>query len=195
MIQLQYRSAHAKVVEDLLNAQRANSRLLARQCEAILTEGNRIDRLRGMDRTGKALRPWRWRVGRYERATGPALAPFGELSRAISSFFAEATKAAGGWTLTAGFRGKGVEFLGYHAAGKSGKGVPIRHDGKVVGFRGVRGRSTGIVRDVFGVSPGTYRSLQDEFKAFARDTFARRAYTAAKSVSRRAAVFFGGFFT
>lgn len=194
MIQVQYRARHAQVLEDLLNAQRGNSRELARSCQQILWEGNRADRLRGVDRTGKRLVPWRWRLKKYKGARGPTLAPFGEASRAISGFFADARKAAGGWTVTAGFRGPGVEILGYHAEGKSGKGK-LLHDKKTGEpyFVGVKGRTTGIVRDVFGVSPATYRDLRDEFRRMAGDTFARRAYRAARGVASRAASFLGSF--
>lgn len=97
--------------------------------------------------------------------------------------------------MVAGFRGEGVEILGYHATGKSGKGKPVVRDGKVVGFRGIKGRTTGIVRDVFGVSPRTRRDLIERFREMSRDTFTARAGRFAASVNRRAAAFFGGFFS
>ena len=191
MIQLQHRPAHLARLNQILDAGRRLGPAFKSEARQIVVEGNTIDRLRGVDKNGRALRRWRWRVGRYEGKTGETLVPNGLFSMAIRLFFAEWR----GNTMVAGYRGEGVEILGYHAAGKSGKGRPIQRDGKVVGFRGVRGRTTGIVRDVFGVSPATRRDLIARFREMSRDTFTARAGRFFAGANRRAAAFFGGFFS
>ena len=191
MIQLQHRPAHLARLNQILDAGRRLGPAFRAEARQIVVEGNEIDRLRGVDKAGRKLRRWRWRVGRYEGKTGETLVPNGRLSLAIRTFFAEWR----GNTMVAGFRGEGVEILVYHAAGKSGKGRPVVRGGKVVGFRGVKGRTTGIVRDVFGVSPATRRDLIGRFREMSRDTFAARAGRFFVGVNRRAAAFFGGLFS
>lgn len=191
MIQLQHRPAHLARLNQILDAGRRLGPAWKAEARQIVVEGNEIDRLRGVDKNGKPLKRWRWRVGRYEGKTGPTLAANGMLATAIRTFFAEWR----GNKMVAGFRGEGVEILAYHATGKSGKGRPIERDGKVVGFRGVRGRTTGIVRDVFGVSPATRRDLVARFRELSRETFTARAGRFFADVNRRAAGFFGGLFS
>ena len=190
MIQLQHRPAHLARLNEIVEAGKRFGPAWKAEARQIVVEGNTIDRLRGVDRSGRSLVPWRWRVGRYEGKTGPTLAPNGLLSRSVTTFFAEWR----GDVMSAGFRGEGVEILAYHAAGKSGRGIPIERDGKVVGFRGIKGATTGIVRDVFGVSPRTRKDLIDRYREMASRTFAARAGRFFAGVSRRAASFFGGGF-
>lgn len=190
MIQLQHRPAHLARLNQILDAGKRLGPAFKAEARQIVIEGNTIDRLRGVDKAGRKLRRWRWRVGKYEGKTGETLVPNGRLSIAIRTFFAEWR----GNTMVAGFRGDGVEILGYHATGKSGKGRPIQRDGKVVGFRGIKGRTTGIVRDVFGVSPATRRDLIERFREMSRDTFTARAGRFVATVRTRAAAFFGGMF-
>lgn len=195
MMQVEYRRAHQARLQELLNAGGGSrSRAFAAQVEQVLIEGNRIDRLRGVDRTGEPLEPWKHRVGQYEDAPGPTLAPFGESSRSITSHYTDVRHTSNGWTLSAGFRGPGVEILAYHAAGKAGCGVPIERDGKIIGFRGIKGCTTGIMRDIFGVSPATRRDIITLFREHAKNTFRARVGRAATETYRRAAAFFGNFF-
>lgn len=173
MIQLEWRSQHQGRLDALIEEIGRTDKRFRVEARQLLIEGNERDRMTGRDRTGTALRPWRVRRGKYAGASGPTLAPFRQASRSVSAFFAEWR----GNRLVAGFRGPGVEVLAYHAAGKSGTGR--------------KGQVTGIVRDIFGVSPQTVADLRAEYSRSFRAVVTR----AAKSAARRAASFFGGLFT
>lgn len=164
----------------------------------VLWDGNKRDRFRGVDRRSARLVPWKWRLERYRGQEGPTLLPFGERSRAIRCFFVEWN----GDLMTAGFRGAGVEVLAYHAAGKSGKGRPIFSGGQaggrkgkrgreVVGFVGVKGQVTGIVRDVLGVSAATRAELIESYRQMVRQTFTGRIAHVARQVASRVSSVFG----
>jgi len=90
----------------------------------------------------------------------------------VRSFFASWQ----GDLLVAGYRGPGVEILGYHAAGRSGTGR--------------KGEVTGVVRDVLGVSPITVATIRAEFQFSLRAMFNRTVRTA-RAVGSRAADFAG----
>ena len=152
---VQYSGVHARKLAALIAAGPELNRTAAREVADVVREGNRIDRLRGIDATGARLKPVRARVGRYEGASGPPMVPFGEASAAIAAFYAVPVSTRDGYTITAGFRGPKAIILKYHAEGRSGYGRPIVKGGQLVGFRGVKGRVTGIRRDVFGLSPRT----------------------------------------
>lgn len=190
MIQLEYRKAHRDRLNQILSAGKRFGPDFKREARLAVIAGNAQDRLQGLDRTGRPFKdPWKWRVGRYEGKKGPTMAPNREQSLVIKGFIVEWQ----GDLMRAYYRGPAAEILGYHATGKSGKGRPVMKDGKVVAFRGVRGATTGIVRDVLGVSPRTRKQLIDLYREMARNTFAARAGRFARGVARRAAAFFGSF--
>ncbi len=186
-IQLERTDTHLARLSQIVGGVKRVEKRFKAEAVQILVEGNRIDRLAGLDARGRPLRPVKYRVGRYEGASGPPLAPFRESSWSVRGFFAEWR----GNVLAAFFRGEGIEFLAYHAAGKSGKGRPVVKDGKIVGFRGIKGATTGIVRDVFGVSARTRRDLVARFRELHRETFAGRVGAAVGRVRS----FFGGLFS
>lgn len=157
---LNYRPQHtARINEHLAALSGPGAQRFGQAVAKALTDGNRDDRLRGVDRRGRALTPLKSpRKGQYAGATGPPLAPFGEQSRSIALFFARITRKASGWTLSAGFSGAisrgGAEVLGHHAAG-AGR-LPVR--------------------DVFGVSPKTWSTVLGLFRDFAQGVFRARGY-------------------
>jgi hypothetical protein len=156
---VQYYGRHRRNLDTLIAEAPAMNRRTAEDVAQLLVEGNRIDRLRGIDPDGKPLQPVRVRVGAYAGATGPPLAPFGEASSSIAAFYARHTTSRDGWTVTAGFQGPMAPILKYHAEGKSGTGHPITVGGKLVGFKGIKGATTGIRRDVFGVGRKTLEEV------------------------------------
>lgn len=171
MIQIEYRPVHQARIAALVDEiGRTDDRFLA-DVQRMLVDGNTRDRLRGVDRTGRPLRPHKKRTGFYAGASGPTMAPFRRGSRSIATFFADRR----GSTVVAGFRGRGVEILAYHAAGKAGTGK--------------KGQVTGIVRDVMGVSPQTVQAIRDEWRGTIRARLARGV----RGVRRAAANFLGSF--
>jgi hypothetical protein len=156
MFTLNYRPQHAQRINEHLAAiSGPGAQRFGQALSKALTEGNREDRLRGVDRRGRPLQPLKTqRKGKYAGATGPPLAPFGERSRSIALYFARIARKSSGWTLTAGFSGAGAEVLGHHAAGAR----------------------PNPVRDVFGVSPRTWSTVLDLFRDFAAGAFRTRGY-------------------
>ena len=88
-------------------------------------EGNRRDRLAGVDRYGISIASYAPlkgpRKGEYKGKTGPILAPSRTKSRIIANFFAFASRRGGKWTIFAGWANvlskKGVPFLPFHDSG------------------------------------------------------------------------------
>lgn len=152
---VQYEGKARRSMEALIAAGPALTRVAAREVADVVVEGNRIDRLAGIDASGRPLPSVKVRIGRYSGASGPPLVPFGQASAAIAQFYANPVATRDGFTVVAGFRGNKAQILRYHAEGRSGSGRPIVKGGKLVGFRGIKGRVTGVRRDVFGVSPRT----------------------------------------
>lgn len=184
--EVQYEGRHAGALRALAAGMPEMDRQLARELAQATREANRIERLAGRDADGATLRPVSVRVGKYAGATGAPMVPHGEASSPISGFFVNEVKSANGYTLVAGNRSPMARVLGYHAAGKAGSGRPISRDGQVVGFRGVRGRTTGIRRNVLGIGPVGRRGI--------REVFARHPRRVAERLRRfasRAASFFG----
>lgn len=126
---------------------------LARNIQYILVEGNREDRLRGVDSRGRPLVPWRVRVGRYAGRTGPTLAPRGTASDVIAGYFARIFNQGQGWRIRCGIKSPKAYIFAFHAEGKSG-----RWGGGV----------TGIRRSVLGTTPWVRSLVLNEFKTFAR---------------------------
>lgn len=164
-LQIDYEPRHAKALEALLREAPRMNREGAKQVAQAIREANRIERLAGRDAAGFPLRPVSFRVGPYASASGSPLAPFGEASRAISAFYVEESATADGFTVAAGYRGPFARILKYHADGKSGRGWPIRRDGRVVAFRGIPGATTGIRRDVFGLGPQAREGVREVLRA------------------------------
>jgi hypothetical protein len=144
--------------------------------------GNQHDRLAGLDRYGKRQTPVKPRKGRYAGATGPPLAPFGNLSRVISHFRAQVFKRGGKYKIVAGWENvvssKGVPFLPFHdqgailSRGKSAKSKPGR--GRPGFFERAFARAKawstgkGILprRPIFGLSPRTWSKIRAHLDAF-----------------------------
>lgn len=101
----------------------------------------------GLDADGNPIRPARVRIGKYAGMTGPGLLPNRELSRTRRLF----DVAVGSDHVTGYWRGPWSKIVGYHARGVSGTGRPIIKGGKLVGFIGIKGMTSGIVRNVVGM--------------------------------------------
>lgn len=165
MLQVQYEPRHARSIEALIREAPRLNREGAKAVAQAVREANRIERLAGRDADGRELTPVKFRVGRYEGATGEPLNPFGEASRSIRSFVVNTVANPDGFTVTAGYQGDFARILRYHADGKAGRGFPIRRDGRIVAFRGIKGATTGIRRDVFGLGPKAREGVREVLRA------------------------------
>lgn len=183
-----YEGRAAKALEALLRESGPLNRRLADEAAQAVREAHRIERLAGRDADGSPLVRVTARVGRYEGASGPPLAPFGEASRVLTGFFTNTVRAEDGFTLVAGYRGDVARILGYHRDGKSGSGRPVVRDGRLVGFRGIRGRTTGIRRDVFGIGPAGREGVREVLRAHTN-----RLARLLRNAAGRAATFFGAY--
>lgn len=127
---------------------------LARKVEVTLREGNRADRLRGVDRFGRPLAALRSeRKGFYGGATGTPLDPFDESSDCVKGFFARLSKNGIGWIVKVGIASEKAHIFVFHALGKV-KGAPRR--------------------DILGVAPGTKAAVRKVFAAWASGLFSGR---------------------
>lgn len=179
MIDIKYTPAHLKRLDAITAAAKANSRALREEVRQVIWEGNRLDRLQGVDARGKKLPRVKPRTGRYAGATGEPMVPFNEASRAIAAFYTDDRVQGEGFIVSAGFRGPGVEILAYHAEGRAGTGR--------------KGQVTGIVRDVFGVSERTRKAVIEVFREHARMTFAGKIRAGVRSLRRGMYQSFGIF--
>lgn len=120
---------------------------------AQLLDGWRAQMLAGLGRRGrlKAVRP----ISRLllvqagEESTGPPLLPRRERSRAYR--LARTTAYADLGRVTGYFAAGWGRVLSYHHAGVAGKGIPVWSDGpggRLLGWRGIRGAVSGVVRDL-----------------------------------------------
>ena len=155
MFKIQHLPRHKEwLARHLAEVQGDGAYRLARKVEETLVEGNRTDRLRGVDRLGKPLEPLRSkRKGRYAGATGTPLDPFDEASTAIRGFFARLSKNQKGWIFKVGVEGEHAHVLVYHATGTV-RGAPKR--------------------DILGVTPKTRSAIQKVFKDWAAGLFRSR---------------------
>lgn len=183
-----YSGAGARALGELADAMPRLNRELAGELRQAVWEANRIERLMGRDASGSPLRPVRPRVGRYAGSSGPPMVPDGDASGAIAGFVVRVAQDSGGkgFTLTAGHRGRIAQILAWHGTGRAGTGIPVVRGGQVVGFRGLRGRVSGIVRDVRGIGPQGREEIR---RQFARQP--GRIAQAFRAAARRAATFFG----
>lgn len=184
---LRYEGRARRALEDLLAEAPRLNRVAARELAEVVREANRIERRAGRDADGAPLRPVRTRIGRYAGASGPPLLPFGDASRAIAGFTVNEVRTPTGFTLVCGHRSVGPPILRYHAEGRAGTGVPIVRDGSLVAFRGLRGRTTGIRRDVLGIGPTGRASIREAF-----DRHRNRIAEFFRRAARRAASYLGG---
>lgn len=119
------------------------AKITADKIAQAVEDGNRRDRLAGVDRFGRRLTSLRSpRKGEYRGKTGPPLAPSGASSRVVTNFRADARRRGGQWRIIAGWVGilsdRGVPFLGFHLVGA--------------------GRNP--IRDIAGISPRTWVDLR-----------------------------------
>jgi hypothetical protein len=147
-------SKHAARINELLAGVRGEgSGRLADAIERTLKEGNRDDRLRGVDRLGRALAPRKH--PRPDGANGPALAPHGAASRSVTTYFARVTRKRDGWSLAAGF--DGPFWLALHAQGR-GRYGPV------------------AVRDLLGTAPMVLNRVKALFRDWAAGLFQQTGY-------------------
>ncbi len=124
---------------------------LARAVEKTLIEGNRQDRLRGVDRFGRPLAALRAeRKGKYAGAIGKPLDPFDESSDCVAGFFARLAKNQNGWILKLGIASEKAYIFVFHALGTV-RGAPRR--------------------DILGVTPRTKAAVRAVFRDWARGLF------------------------
>lgn len=155
---------------DLLRG-KGSDELAARLSQAIV-DGNRRDRLAGVDRNGVPLVPLlSKRRGRYKGATGPPLAPFRERSRVITKFECRISRkwGFGNFQLSAGWRDVlsdppkgGSVFARFVRRVSRGKGgipfLPFHFEGS--------GRLP--KRDLAGISPKTEAELAEIVRSHVR---------------------------
>lgn len=184
--EVQYGGRHAAALAELAREMPRINRETAEELAQAVREAHRIARLAGRDADGVPLRPVSVRIGKYAGASGAPIVPHGESSGAIQNAFVNVVQATAGFTIVAGIRGRIAQILRWHAEGKSGKGRPITRDGKLAGFRGIRGATTGIRRNVFGLGPADRAGVR---AVFAKQP--RRIGQKIQQFARRAAAFFG----
>lgn len=182
----------AKWLADLQNRIEVQRTAFPDEVREILIAGNNRATLAGTDRHGRPLVPWKVRINEYEGKTGPTLAPKGLGSRRATRAYTTRTAPGPSSSVSFGWRGSDIAFLGFHALGISGTGHPIKRDGKVVGFVGIRGRTSGIVRDVLGVDPRTREEIKAKFREIASGTWlGRKVGGAARAVGNAIGRIFG----
>lgn len=124
------------------------SNKLAARIEKALIEGNRRDRLRGVDRRGRAMPSVKRRTGKYKGKTGPPLVPSGASSRAVTGYYARVTRRFGffgDFTVKAGIYAEKAYIFPFHALGRGRWGrVPVR--------------------DILGTTPMTYAAIRSLFR-------------------------------
>jgi hypothetical protein len=149
-------------------------RSLADSIAKELIEGNRTDRLSGVDSSGRPQTPVKPRKGRYKLGIGPPLAPFGAMSRVVSRFRAAVKGSPGSFEVVAGWQdvvsARGVPFLPFHeygvrhrnAAAKA-KAAPRGIFGRIkAGVRKATGGGSWFLppRPIFGISPRTRKKIE-----------------------------------
>lgn len=162
---------------------------LADRVTVLLIEGNRRDRLSGVDWHGRPQTPVKPRRGKYKNAMGPPLAPFGAQSRVVKNFRAAVKGSPGRFEVIAGWENvvskSGVPFLPFHEHGATGGGKGSK--GKAAPKRGFFGRILAKVglggkaksggggggwhlpaRPIFGISPTTWRAIDGAVAEFKR---------------------------
>lgn len=115
----------------------------------------------GLGADGKPLPPPKavsreWYMVRRKEWRGPSMSPQFGASRFQRHLRVVPFPSGPNADRVVGFWSHGAAKIAHwHATGTAGRGVPIRDgDGRLKGFRGLPGQTTGIVRDVVGVSPG-----------------------------------------
>jgi len=148
------RTSLAAVQDRLADVRGRGSRRLAQRLEEIGIEQNRIDRLRGVDHQGRALRRWTVRTGRYAEYThDQVLIPFGDRSDAIRGFFAKVSRRwgiFGAYRIRVGISSPKADIFVYHA-------------------RGIRTRAGIIKRNILGITPKLRSRWLGEIARFVRE--------------------------
>jgi hypothetical protein len=116
-----------------------------------VTDGNRDDRLRGVDGYGRPMPPRK--KPRRDGANGDVMAPHGTASQTITRFFTKVSNSLNGWTMKVGW--KDCPWIVYHAQGRV-KGAPIR--------------------DIMHVSPKTWAVVRKHFREWKLGLFNQRGY-------------------
>lgn len=123
----------------------------------------------GLDARGEPIEPARVRIGRYRGMTGPGLMPDRELSR--TRRLLDVAVAPDAVTFT--WLGDWERIVSYHALGAAGTGRPVTdRRGNLVAFVGIRGATSGIVRDVVGLSEAGLALSVEAARAEWRSLFA-----------------------
>jgi hypothetical protein len=180
MLSMQYMGsgAHIKRLEQIAARARVKPRKAMEQIGKTIVQANMLDRREGIQADGTPMPPLRTkRLGIYKDAKGPPLAPFadaaGRRSKSIALFRTELYEIPNGLILAAGWvdgpmrkpgKHTALEILGFHARGIAGAGKPITRKGQIVGWRGVRGRTSKIVRDIFGISPRSWKLVREAIR-------------------------------
>lgn len=184
MLSIQYAGAGAHIdrLKQLAIKARVKPLAAMQRIGRTVVQGNKLDREEGIQADGTPMPPLKTRrIGVYAGATGPPLAPFadtpGRRSKSISLFEYEIRGFTGGLLLVCGWRdgpprpGSGggrrrersmLRILKWHSRGESGVGVPYYgKDGQIKGYRGIKGRVSGIKRDIFGISPRSWKLIKE----------------------------------
>jgi hypothetical protein len=121
------------------------SRKLAVDVATAVELGNEHDRLNGLDKYGRPMKPVK---PRRNGKTGPPLAPSGASSRVVRNFKAQVKGSRPPYAISAGWNGvvssKGVPFLPFH---ETGAGHLPR-------------------RAIFGISPKTWSLIRSRIREF-----------------------------
>lgn len=173
-------NAVAKLQQYLSMMQGPGARTLAQNIAQAIRDGNRDDRLRGVNRYGRPLVPLKSaRKGKYEGAGGPPLAPFGDRSRVVTHFRATVgySSNAKGFQVTAGWdpilsepprgmraRDKRGRYAGWNTrAGRSftwkTRTGATRSRIPFLPFH-LEGSGHNPKRDIAGISPKTWKKIQ-----------------------------------
>jgi hypothetical protein len=121
-------------------ARRAREAMVSQLLEGGGTDGNRMRRPRGISRQSYRDRGLEWQ--------GPTMSPQHARSRFIATLtvVVRGARVVGTWPLEV------ARIASWHARGLAGRGRPYFDGGRLVGWRGIRGATTGIVRDFIGLS-------------------------------------------
>lgn len=91
----------------------------------------------------------KWYRDRGREWRGKTMSP----QHADSRFIAQLVVMAGADRVVGTWPRETARIASYHARGKAGRGRPIFDGGRIVGWRGLKGQTTGIVRDFVGLNP------------------------------------------
>lgn len=190
MFTVYYQGAALERTQTLLKklTSRQDSDWLAADLTKVIIEGNRRDRLAGVDKNGVPLVAlMSVRRGKYSGATGPPLAPFRERSRVITNFFAKIARKWGfgnfqieaGWTpiLSEPNARRDKPYWDAYYGGTNKvtrlfrrvKGTDYRGGVPFLPFH-LEGSGRLPRRDIAGISPKTWTEVESKFRDWQRIT-------------------------